>query len=293
MRLWEEEGTYTWATGEDDEHKSHGLCQLWRGICPSEHNPDVQRMLLLLQAEKDRNASYWEAWLQVRAEFGTETASALLMAATLDVVARHPTGYLDRTWFRLQRMWRGGFAKERVHDLYDQQELLNIHSPIFAVHDEFPDIAELAGNRVDRITRIFRPDMLPAFLTLALTVACAVSAIVYRRLRPALVPLGMGLGLLLVVVLLNADRARYYHSAEPILLLTYAAGLWGIALALHSGWAASACTTRSCQQQDSQDTRLSNQQALKGCPCAHPSIHDRCFTTVPLASALRYVRTPP
>ena len=236
VRLWEEEGTYTWATGEDDEHKSHGLCQLWRGICPSEHNPDVQRMLLLLQAEKDRNASYWEAWLQVRAEFGTETASALLMAATLDVVARHPTGYLDRTWFRLQRMWRGGFAKERVHDLYDQQELLNIHSPIFAVHDEFPDIAELAGNRVDRITRIFRPDMLPAFLTLALTVACAVSAIVYRRLRPALVPLGMGLGLLLVVVLLNADRARYYHSAEPFLLLTYAAGLWGIALALHSGW---------------------------------------------------------
>ena len=72
--------------------------------------------------------------------------------------------------------------------------------------------------------------------TLALTVACAVSVIVSRRLRPALVPLGLGVILLLVSVLLNADRARYYHSAEPFLLLTYAAGLWGIALALRSGW---------------------------------------------------------
>ncbi len=236
VRLWEEEGTYTWATSEDNEHKSHGLCKVWRGVCPSERNPDVQRVLLLLQAEKDRNASYWEAWQRVESEFGTVPASALLTAATLDVVARHPTHYLDRTWFRLQRMWRGGFAKERVHDLYDQQELLNIRSPIFGVRDEFAAIAELAGNRVDRITRLFRPDMLPALLTLALTLACAVSSLVVQRLRPALVPLGLSVILLLVSVLLNADRARYYHAAEPFLLLTYAAGLWGIVLALRSGW---------------------------------------------------------
>ena len=201
-----------------------------------ERDPDLREVLILLQVEKDRNASYWEAWLQVRAEFGAETAPTLITAAALDVISRHPALYLDRTWFRLRRMWSGGFGKERVHDLYPQQELLNIRSPIFGVRDGFAAIAELAGNRADRITRLFHPDMLPAALTLALTVACAVSAIVSRRLRPALVPLGMGVGLLLVPVLLNADQARYHHSAEPFLLLTYAAGLWGIALALRSGW---------------------------------------------------------
>ena len=217
IRLWQEEGTYAWANGD-------------------ERDPDLREVLMLLQVEKDRNASYWEAWLQVRAEFGAETAPTLITAAALNVISRHPALYLDRTWFRLRRMWRGGFAKERVHDLYDQQELLHIRSPIFSVHDEFAAIAELAGNRVDRITRLFHPDMLPVLLTLALTVACAVSVVVSRRLRPALVPLGMGVGLLLVPVLLNADQARYHHSAAPFLLLTYAAGLWGIALALRSGW---------------------------------------------------------
>ena len=217
VRLWEEEGAYTWANSD-------------------ERNPDLRQVLTLLQDAKDQNISYWEAWQQVGAEFGTEAAPTLITAAALDVIARHPALYLDRTWFRLRRMWRGGFAKERVHDLYPQQELLNIRSPIFSVHGEFAAVAELAGNRVDRITRLFHPDMLPTALTLALTVACAVSAIAIRPLRPALVLLGMGVGLLLVPVLLNADEARYHHAAEPFLLLTYAAGLWGIALALHSAW---------------------------------------------------------
>ena len=200
VRLWEEEGTYTWANSE-------------------ERDPDLRQVLTLLQSAKDRNISHWEAWQRVGAEFSTETAPTLITAAALDVIARHPAQYLDRTWFRLRRMWRGGFAKERVHDLYPQQELLNIRSPIFGIHDEFAAIAELAGNRSDWITRLFNPDMLPAALTLALTVACAVSAIVSRRLRPALVPLGMGVGLLLVPVLVNADRARFHHPAEPFLLL--------------------------------------------------------------------------
>ena len=217
VRLWQEEGTYTWANS-------------------AAHDPDLRRVLTLLQESKDRHLSHWEAWQSVGTEFGSDRTPALITAATLDVISRNPAGYLEKTWFRLQRMWRGGFAKERVHDLYDQQELLNIRSPIFAVHDGFAAIAELAGNRVDWITRIFRPDMLPAALTLTLTVACAVSAIVSRRLRPSHVPLGMGLGLLLVPVLVNADRARFHHPAEPFLLLTYAAGLWGIALALRSGW---------------------------------------------------------
>ena len=217
VRLWEEEGTYTWANSD-------------------ERNPDLRQVLTLLQDAKDQNISYWDAWQRVGTEFGAEAAPTLITAAALDVIARHPSGYLEKTWFRLRRMWRGGFAKERVHDLYDQQELLNIRSPIFTVHDGFAAIAELAGNRVDWITRIFRPDMLPAALTLTLTVACAVSAIASRRLRPSLVPLGMGLGLLLVPVLVNADRARYHHPAEPLLLLTYAAGLWGIALVLRSVW---------------------------------------------------------
>ena len=217
VRLWQEEGTYTWANSE-------------------EHDPDLQRVLTLLQDAKDRNISHWEAWQRVGTEFGTDRTPALITAATLDVISRNPAGYLEKTWFRLQRMWRGGFAKERVHDLYDQQELLNIRSPIFGVHDEAAAIAELAGNRVDWITRLFRPHLLPPSLTLLLTVVCAVSAIVSRRLRPALVSLGMGVGLLLVPVLVNADRARFYHPAEPFLLLTYAAGLWGIALALRSVW---------------------------------------------------------
>lgn len=217
VRLWEEDRAYTWANSD-------------------ERNPDLRQVLTLLQDAKDQNISYSAAWLRVEAEFGDEATPALITAAALDVIARHPALYLDRTWSRLQRMWRGGFGKERARDLYRQQEVLNIRSPIFAVHDGFAAIAELAGNRVDRITRVFRPDMLPVALTLTLTVACAVSAIVSRRLRPALVPLGMGLGLLLVAVLANADRARYYHAAEPFLLLTYAAGLWGIAMALRSGW---------------------------------------------------------
>ncbi len=217
VRLWQEEGTYTWANSE-------------------EHDPDLRRVLALLQASKDRHLSHWEAWQRVGTEFGTDRTPALITAATLDVISRNPAGYLEKTWFRLQRMWRGGFAKERVHDLYDQQELLNIRSPIFGVHDESAAIAELAGNRVDWITRLFRPDLLPPSLTLLLTVVCAVSAIVSRWLRPALVPLGMGVGLLLVPVLINADRARFHHPAEPFLLLTYAAGLWGIALVLRSVW---------------------------------------------------------
>ena len=217
VRLWEEDRAYTWANSD-------------------ERNPDLRQVLTLLQDAKDQNISYSAAWLRVEAEFGDEATPTLITAAALDVIARHPALYLDRTWFRLRRMWHGGFGKERAHDLYRQQEVLNIRSPIFAVHDGFAAIAELAGNRVDRITRVFRPDMLPVALTLTLTVACAVSAIVSRRLRPALVPLGMGLGLLLVAVLANADRARYYHAAEPFLLLTYAAGLWGIAMALRSGW---------------------------------------------------------
>ena len=217
VRLWEEEGTYGWANR-------------------AESDPDLRRVLTLLQDEKDQNNSVWEAWARVEAELGAGHTPALITAAALDVISRNPAGYLEKTWFRLRRMWRGGFAKERVHDLYPQQELLNIRSPIFTVHDEFAAIAELAGNRVDRITRLFRPDLLPAALTLALTVACAVSAIVSRRLRPALVPLGMGVGLLLVSVLVNSDRARIHHPAEPFLLLTYTAGLWGIALALRSAW---------------------------------------------------------
>ncbi len=217
VRLWQEEGTYTWANS-------------------AAHDPDLRRVLALLQASKDRHLSHWEAWQRVGAEFGSDRTPALITAATLDVISRNPAGYLDKTWFRLQRMWRGGFAKERVHDLYDQQELLNIRSPIFGVHDEFATIAELAGNRVDWITRLFRPDLLPPHLTLLLTVVGAVSAVVSRRLRPALVPLGMGVGLLLVPVLVNADRARFNHPAEPFLLLTYAAGLWGLVLALRSGW---------------------------------------------------------
>ena len=217
VRLWQEEGHYTWADNE-------------------ERDPNLRRVLTQLQAAKDQNISHWEAWRRVGAEFGTDRTPALITAATLDVISRNPAGYLEKTWFRLQRMWRGGFAKERVHDLYDQQELLNIRSPIFGVHDEASAIAELAGNRVDWITRLFRPDLLPPSLTLLLTVVCAVSAIVSRRLRPALVPLGMGVGLLLVPVLINADRARFHHPAEPFLLLTYAAGLWAIALGLRSVW---------------------------------------------------------
>ena len=221
VRLWETGDTYTWANS-------------------NEQNPDVRRVLSILQDERGRNASHWEAWLRIETELGASRTPALITAATRDVIARHPSQYLDatwsRTWFRLRRMWRGGFAKERVHDLYDQQELLNIRSPIFAVHDEFADIAELAGNRVDWITRLFRPDMLPGQLTLVLTVACTVSAIMIRKLRPALVPLGLGVGLLLVPVLLNDALARYHHPAEPFLLLTYAAGLWGVVLALHGGW---------------------------------------------------------
>ncbi|MAG37330.1 MAG: hypothetical protein CL878_13935 [Dehalococcoidia bacterium] len=226
VRLWEEEGSYTWADTD-------------------EQDPEMRRVLALLQAELDRDSSHWEAWQRVEAEFGAGTTPALMTAAALNVISRHPARYLDRSWFRLQRMWRGGFAQERVHDLYAQQGVLNVRSPIFSVGDGFASVAELAGNRTDWITRLFRPNMLPAFLTLALTVACAVSVIVSERLRPALVPLGMGMGLLVIPVLLNADRARFHHSAEPFLLLTYAAGLWGIVLAIRSGWRRVRLTSQS------------------------------------------------
>lgn len=209
VRLWEEEGSYTWAD-------------------PGETDPVLRHTLQALQEEKDRGVSYWQAWLRIEREFPDRNTSALLTAASFHVIRRQPGLYLDRTWFRLRRMWQGGFGKERVHDLYGQQERLGIRSPIFKVRDEFAAVAEQEGNKVDTLTRLFRPDALPPWLTLALTVAGAVGVVVSRRLRPALVPLGLGVGLLVITVMLNSDRARMHHPAEPFLLLTYAAGLWAI-----------------------------------------------------------------
>ena len=210
-RLWEEEGSYQWSdSGETD--------------------PVLRRALAALQHDKDRGVSWWEAWLRIERDFPERDTSALVTAAVLDVIGRQPDVYLSRTWFRLNRMWRGGFTKERVHDLYGQQDRLGIHSPIFKVRAEaeFSALAEREGNKADAITRVFRPDVLPAWLTLALTALAAAGALVSRRLRPALVPLGLGLGLLVLPVVLNADRARYLHPAEPFLLLTYAAGSWAL-----------------------------------------------------------------
>lgn len=217
VRLWEEEGSYTWADTD-------------------EHDPDLRRVLSLLDAEKARDSSHSEAWQRVVTEMGLGPTPALITAASLNVISRHPSQYLERTWFRTKRMLRGGFGRERVHDLYAQQELLGIRSPIFGVRAEFASIAEKEGNRTDWITRAFRPDTLPLLPKLALTISCAVSVIFIRPVRPAFVPLAMALGLLLVPVLVDADRARFRHPAEPFLLLTYAGGIWAIWLAIHAIW---------------------------------------------------------
>ncbi|MCX5988687.1 MAG: hypothetical protein NTV35_06610, partial [Chloroflexi bacterium] len=44
----------------------------------------------------------------------------------------------------------------------------------------------------------------------------------------ALVPIGLGLGLLFLAVLLNSDRARYRHPAEPFLVVTYTVGAYAL-----------------------------------------------------------------
>lgn len=219
VRLWEEEGGYEWA---NSDHR----------------DPTLRRALEALQQEKDRGRSWWDAWVRMESEFPERDTSALVTAATLDVIRRQPATYLDRTWFRLNRMWRGGFTKERIHDLYGQQEALGIRSPIFEVRDEreFEALTEREGNHADSITLIFRPDRIPARVTLGLTIAAAAGGAFLTRLRPLLLPLGLGLGLMLFPVVINADRARYLHPAEPFLLTMYATGGWTIALALAATW---------------------------------------------------------
>ena len=83
-----------------------------------------------------------------------------------------------------------------------------------------------AGAEASGLSRIFRPDDVPPALTLALTVVATVASLAVRRLRPALVPIGLGLGLLFLAVLLNSDRARYRHPAEPFLMVTYTVGAY-------------------------------------------------------------------
>ncbi len=71
-RLWEEEGGYRWV----DPAAAGGT------------DPLVRRALQSLQQDKDRGASWWEAWQRVEREFPERDTSALVTAAVLDVIRR-------------------------------------------------------------------------------------------------------------------------------------------------------------------------------------------------------------
>ena len=58
-----------------------------------------------------------------------------------------------------------------------------------------------------------------------------VRAATSRRWLASLVPIGLAAGLLFLAVLLNSDRARYRHPAEPFLVIAYAMGV-------HAAWRA-------------------------------------------------------
>ena len=216
-RLWEEEATYAWAN-------------------PAHPDPIVRAVTIALQDERDRGSSYWQAYLRVQRDFPGMNASNLVAAAGIDVIVRHPTLFVDRTWFRWRRLWAGGFARETVNDLYGEQEKLRINSPIFMIRPDGPLEAELAGSQAHALTRILRPDDLPAGLTLVLTVVATIASLAMRRLRPALVPIGLGLGLLFLAVLLNSDRARYRHPAEPFLVVTCTIGAYALWQAIWWMW---------------------------------------------------------
>ena len=211
-RLWEEEATYTWAN-------------------PDHPDPLIRGVTLALQSERDRGASYWQAYLRVRRDFPGMDASSLVAAACIDVITRHPALFIDRTWFRLKRLWAGGFARETVNDLYGEQAKLGIVSPVFVVRADGPSASERAGNQAHALTRWVRPDDLSPLVALVLVGIATVRAVAAPRPLAALVPIGLGIGLVFLAVLLNSDRARYRHPAEPFLVIAYAMGV-------HATWRA-------------------------------------------------------
>ena len=121
-------------------------------------------------------------------------------------------------------MWAGGFARETVNDLYGEQQTLGIESPIFAVRANGGAAAERAGNQAHAVTSSVRPDNVSPTVTLALVAFATVGALMSPRRLVSLVPVGLALGLLFLAVLLNSDRARYRHPAEPFLVIAYAMG---------------------------------------------------------------------
>jgi hypothetical protein len=216
-RLWEEEATYVWANAEHPD-------------------PLIRSVTLTLQAERDRGASYWQAYLRVRRDFPDMDASGLVATASVDVILRHPTLFIDRTWFRLQRLWAGGFARETVNDLYGEQTKLGIRSPIFEVRPDGGVDAEVAGNQAHALTKLVRPDDVPAGVAFVLTILAVVGAGAAPRPLAALVPVGLGTGLVFLAVLLNSDRARYRHPAEPFLVIAYVVGVYATWRALRWAW---------------------------------------------------------
>jgi hypothetical protein len=211
-RLWEEEATYTWAN-------------------PDHPNATVRAVTLALQDERNRGASYWQAFLRVQRDFPGMNASNLVAAAGFDVIMRHPGLFADRTWFRLRRLWSGGFARETVNDLYGEQDKLRIISPIFIVRPNGPAESERAGNQAHALTMVVRPDVVPPGVALVLMAFATAGAVTSRRWLASLVPIGLAAGLLFLAVLLNSDRARYRHPAEPFLVIAYAMGV-------HAAWRA-------------------------------------------------------
>jgi hypothetical protein len=207
-RLWEEEATYTWAN-------------------PNHPDADVRDLLEALQQERDRGASYWQAWMRARREFPSWNTSALVATAGMDVIARQAGTFLERTWFRLQRLWAGGFARETVNDLYGEQAKLGIVSPVFVVRADGPAEAERAGNQAHALTTLVRLDDVSPRVALVLMVLAAAGVVTSRRRLASLVPIGLAAGLLFLAVLLNSDRARYRHPAEPFLVTAYVMGLHG------------------------------------------------------------------
>jgi len=218
-RMWEEDLPYVWAN-------------------PDHRDAEIRRVLTIFQEQKNTNASIGQLWRRVEEEYPVAKSSELMLSASIDVLYRNRELFIDRTWFRMKRIWHGGFAQETVHELYGSQTILGMESTIFEIQNNNNFDIEKNGNIANNITNIIRIERLPDWLTITLTILGVLPHLSHRAQLWRALPAILAVTLLFAAVM-NADRARYRHPAEPFLVIAYAMGAyttWRAAMWLWRRW---------------------------------------------------------
>lgn len=203
-RMWEEDLQYFWTNPEHPDLR-------------------VRKTLQIFQENKDQNKSIGTLWRAVESEFNPPEAADLMFQASIDVLLRNRNLFVDRTWFRLKRIWRGGFAQETVNELYGEQTRLGFESPIFKIQDNGNKEIEPAGNLANRLTSIARIENIPNYFSIPLYF-CNILVIFVSLSEMWLALPAIFSSVLLLASVMNADRARYRHPADPFLLLSFVIG---------------------------------------------------------------------